>query len=372
MSFSTQRARRQLPFGRPAAKSYARCMSRPKRHHWISRGVQFRRFSEDPSASDAYIWRLTKATGMRSRVNPRNEAVIGHFYSIELKDGTLDPAAEHALAYAESEAAKIIEILHEPGGQLSIEQRWLFSVFIGLTMFRTPAMREHLNRIASEAHREFFRAKLVYPGWWEEAMQATGAEGTAEELEANRRRLVREIDEDNARIVHPPNYEILQMLKLAMELSDLVGSFSWTLLRADGKASFVLGDTPVTTFDPEPFTGAEGLASSPRAETTLPLGPELALLMTPEGHGHESIAECEADFALVREQNLRTYARAQEAVYGNSEESLKAVARAVKTQWRRFQEVQPRPMQMLFIRDYPGAGGVLHRVRQGGRRERLM
>lgn len=84
-----------------------------KRQHYVPR-LLLRRFAIDPGDKKSHLYKLDKRTGRPERVNPINEAVIGHYYRIVMPDGTVLNEADEALDRIETMAAEVIPRLASP------------------------------------------------------------------------------------------------------------------------------------------------------------------------------------------------------------------------------------------------------------------
>ena len=95
----------------------------------------------------------------------------------------------------------------------------------------------------------------------------------------------------------------------------------WTLLIGDNE--FIASDRGLAMCDPcLPASRGNAWASSPRAETTFPVGPTACLKITP---GAESFSVEHADSATVAEINLRTYGWADTSAFGTHHQILRDV-----------------------------------------------
>ena len=175
---------------------------------------------------------------------------------------------------------------------------------------------------------------------------------------------------------HPPNRERLEPFPQGLS-TRILYTFEWTLVRPDVAADeFVIGDNPVSLYDPRPLFpgGGVGLMSSPLTETFLPLAPRLALLLRPTRNAWtwfrergECFQDLKADerwdevidlegpwaegvptetFAL--DLNLRSYAQADRFVFG-SQKALQDLRSARHTHAARLSEVARRGPRSHFV-----------------------
>jgi uncharacterized protein DUF4238 len=186
-----------------------------------------------------------------------------------------------------------------------------------------------------------------------------------EPLEARRDELVADIESGTIAVEMPSNGLIGIFLTNCLQHSWVLSALNWTLVRTDG-ATFVLGDTPVSLYDPTPpYPGsAAGLLSSPDVETFIPLDPTFGILAKPpedrsalfeaaeraadaarEDRSEERRAKIMAGFEggwaertatdeLVDELNLRTYTHAQRFIFGSQQAASRTQRHARKNPLR--------------------------------------
>lgn len=306
-------------------------MPAAKRHHYVPEFL-LRRFSEDPSNKKSLLWRLPTKSGKPERANPRNEAVIGHFNTFVFEDGRKDASAEEVLSQIDGAAAEAIKQLTETG-ELDDEQRLILAFFIVLAKSRTPLGRSWLRFTDELAAKTMMEARLSRPdgfaAFWN---RATGEELSDDEAEKMRVELLGDLTEGNVVIESGHSREVAMMFMALDKTAPIAAErLTWTLLRAPTGSQFILGDTPLALYDPAPRIpeGGVGFLSSEQVQTTLPLDPGCCLLLTPgEKPWDQTVAKPE----FVEDINLRSYAWAQQAIYGSSQQAVTEVRALVKKQ----------------------------------------
>jgi hypothetical protein len=116
--------------------------------------------------------------------------------------------------------------------------------------------------------------------------------------------------------------------------------------------------------DPTPVVpgAGHGLRSSPNAETTLPLDPELCLILTPEPAYGNARAGTTPEY--VDELNLRSYAWAQQHIFGPSQQLVTAVRQRAKREKARLARLAPRPPSGIYSVKWPEGDEMKQDVRQ--------
>jgi hypothetical protein len=126
---------------------------------------------------------------------------------------------------------------------------------------------------------------------------------------------------------------------------------TWRSLCAPAGAQFVCSDNPLNIYDPgAPNRPKEhagvGWVSSAMVEATLPLDPRVCLLLTA---GIPTWRMEDVDARRVAEINLRTYAAAQQFIYGPSQHAVQEVRHSAKRNRTRVDAFRPRPPHFSMI-----------------------
>ena len=78
-----------------------------KRHHHLP-AFLLRRFAERSGKREGLVWRLDMGSGQPRPVNPKREAALRHYYSVELPDGTKDTSPEDVIEAVENKTARAL------------------------------------------------------------------------------------------------------------------------------------------------------------------------------------------------------------------------------------------------------------------------
>jgi hypothetical protein len=349
------------------------------RHHTVS-AFLLDRFARETERGRR-VCMLEKATGRPRQVSPRDAAVQKHFYSLDTDAGR-DAGVESVLGVIESEAAPVITQL-DSGGFPHASERLSLALFITMCWCRTPAWRKTMGSVMEQmAAAMVSEVARLDPTAAQRALAET--EATPEEIEEFRRTFIRDLDSGDIVVSMPKNAMIGHFLDSSTNMAWIVYMFDWTLVQLDdGMDEFIIGDNPVSLYDPNPVIpgGGIGLMSSPWTQTFLPLGPRRGLLLTPnekvwswwrangerfkeltndarwdEVLDREGIwAEGVPTEAFALDLNLRTYAHADRFVFG-SQKAVQVVRSARRSHGARLGAVAPRGPRMHLVEGDPRAG----------------
>jgi len=195
---------------------------------------------------------------------------------------------------------------------------------------------------------------------WAEAMQAIGEFESPEQAEHERLETLRAFREGRVTVETTADGEIRGMFLAAVNVALVLteDDFSWYTLRAEGSRRFVLGDDPVALFDPSQPEKPGGLGfGTPRVETTLPLSPATCLLLRQEVRGR--LGELGVGDASVRQINLRSYAHAEQCIWGSRQLDVATVRKDAKSDRDLLHAVRRRDPVMWLGREVEGESNVL-------------
>lgn len=348
------------------------------RHHTVS-AFLLENFSRD-AANGRRVAMLAKATGRVIQVSPRDAAVRKHFYSLDVDEGRRDDAVEVALSEIENVAAPLIDSLRRgdfPAG----EGRLALALFVAMCWQRTPVAREQTASLLEQAtHALFTESMKLDPEMAQRALEDHAM--SRDEIESFRKKMVEDLEAGRLGFEMPQNAMIKHFLDGAQSASLILFMLDWSLVRLpDDSPEFVIGDTPVSLYDPKPAFpgGGAGLLSSPLVQVFLPLAPHIGLLaeaseemwlwardhlealyqMSPDDR-IAAVAEHEGGWGegqptaeFAQDLNLRSYAACDRYIFG----SQKAVqdVRAMRTTYaRRLIEVAPRPPRLHILESAVG------------------
>jgi hypothetical protein len=361
----------------------------PVRHHTVPRFLLSDFGDEGPKGRR--VCQLDVTTGRPRQVSPRDAAVWKHFYSIDIDGGARSGDVEEVIGLVESTAAPLIRRLAYEDLPMG-ERRSELALFIAMARLRTPIWRSQQKSLLEQAtlmwHTESTRyadaaslRKAFVGSPWEDLSD--------DELEKMRQTMVDGLDAGLYELEMPVNSLIRAFLEQSITLAWVLFALDWTLV-VSNRPAFVLGDTPVSVYDPTPkFPGsAAGPLSSENVEVFLPLAPTYGILAEPNPETLRAVrdtverlssmtAEQRADAfsglegrwavadgldEFVYELNLRTYTHAQRFIYG-TQEAVCDVHRFARRNPQRRLEVTPGPPRIHILEEdsaRPGAMRASH------------
>jgi hypothetical protein len=153
------------------------------------------------------------------------------------------------------------------------------------------------------------------------------------------------------------------MIGSLTEQAYVAAEMSWQVMRAPADEEFVIGDHAVTMYDPtlgarEELVG-NAIASSPAAETVLPLDRDVAVRL-PFDEDEPWVDE-EVSAELVREMNLRTWAWAENEIYGSSQTRVVKMREVARRSTQDVARFRPRLSGFVVENEYPKVGGGYRR-----------
>lgn len=331
-----------------------------KRQHFVPL-FMLRRFCELPERRS--IWRLDVSSGTPRRANPVNEAVRNRYYRILHEDGTVDDTADELLDYFESEAAKVISRLEQPGFVPSDIDRSRLVLFILTLKQRTPEGRQHTHEADVRMAEMDAEVRLSDPDLARRIADRDARDPA--EVEADRLRLLEDLRAGRLVFESTPSREVgLMFTALDRNHDALMAELDWTLLRAPAGKRFILSDNPVCHYDPTPkMPGAgAGFLSSPGSQTLIPLDPGMALMLTPRHADLPAWREVVVSERDLKHLNLIIYAQAHGTVYGQTQADVAGVRADAKSERRLVGQFRRRPPRIwvseIGPEDHPGEGGI--------------
>jgi hypothetical protein len=317
------------PTGTPEIpEEVRRFLTDAKRHHYVAEFHQ-RRFSSAPAEEHPQIHRLDVRTGKTSRTSTINSCVIQHHNTFYETPGLPRGFAEAVLSAVEADAAPVVEKL-VAAQPISEKEEVALALFVYFQQQRTPRGREYLNFMLEQGAK-YWMLKQIYEGrdvHRSILVEELGREPTEDEVAASIKAWSEDFETGRRRALPTRDHEVGAMFISAERAVPVILGTSWTLIEAGPGEAFILSDEPLLRVDATHPGASSGWLSSPTVETTLPLDPQLLLLMRPLPQlGRERVT---AHPGQVMGFNLRTYASAREFILGPTQGLLQKVRIAAK------------------------------------------
>lgn len=293
-----------------------------RRHHQVPEFYLKSFAGHDPEGS-RHLWVYDKRCNADPRPQtPENTTVERGYYSFETKTG-IDEQLETLFGELEGEAAPIFARLQEPAATLSYSEIGFLAQFLSLSHVRVPKTRnvmiEHKQIEAFEAARilstrpDLLRSFLA---------------GKTPTLDG---RLVREEElaeilsnaERDFRVQVDPKAALIDAVKLAGELPQLLYRMNWIVCDAPAQHHFVTSDAPVCVYLPTGsgtaiFGGGFG---RDEVQISFPVSPKV-LLFIDRRHGKESHFRTSANERFVHEMNKRMVWNAERFLISSIRDSV--------------------------------------------------
>lgn len=297
-------------------------MSGAKLHHFVPRFL-LARFSSRPDTDNPPLAKLDvhDQPGRCSRTSVRNEAAVTHYNRLGDIDSVPSGLAEDTLSRIDSEATPVLARLVD-GHKLDPAARFAMAVFLFLQDRRTPRGR-HWMTFALEQHKRLESINRLNDPAVANELHASG-ERSLKEARQGARDLARQIWDREVELKATHDHAVAGMFAGVEDVPLIIaGQMTWHVLHAPGDTEFVICDHPIAKHDPgTPRALGVGWGSSPKVEVTMPLDATAALLLTP---GPPELRHRDVHASDVDDVNLRTYASAEWAIYGRTQQAVQSV-----------------------------------------------
>jgi Protein of unknown function (DUF4238) len=307
-----------------------------RRHHYVP-SFLLARWAR-PQKRDGELFELLVPGGRPRRTTPDQSAFKRDLYAQDVGTTSPDLTVEGFLSIIEGYSAQPLKDLAQLPPSISDEDRATLAFFIAYQEARTPpALAQHrlnAHRAAQLVLAEFLGDPSAFAARYREKVDA---EATDEEIGSFHAAELENFATGKRTIRIPSGAVLTSMMSVTRSTAAVIAMQDWTLLRAaDGE--FVMSDRAIAMFDPTPRFPWTGNAwqSSPNAQATIPLSPDVCLLMMP---GDERFSTVTANARTVEDINLRMYGWAEQSIFGTSQDAVVRVHRAAKHNKKRV----PRP-----------------------------
>jgi hypothetical protein len=261
-----------------------------------------------------HVWTFDKTLKKHRSSRPEETATVGHYYSVEREDGSMDTTIEDVFTAIENEAAPVYEKM--VAGELPKgSDREAFAQFLGIMYTRSPESR----RLGMAAAKFIFETQIAATGAIKPAfhahlkrLEAAGVDVT--DPERIRRWL---LDMSHSKLVLPKHYALMP-IGHSPKLANLFLNLKWSMFRAESHF-FLTCDNPIyRAIDgstAHPIYGDHGLRNK-TAQITFPLSPKRLLFMHWEA---KFPIEVPMTAKMVKAENLKRVLAAERQIYAHLE-----------------------------------------------------
>ena len=300
-----------------------------RRHHYVP-CLLLAQWARPPNRN-GLLYELTLDAGVVTETKPDGVAWERDLYAIG-DPASPDLVIEALLATVEGYAVDPLRGLATCPASLTSEDRYVVALFLALQQGRTPvglAQHKIVARMAAEqALRASLRDKEGVTKRYREKVNPLATESEIREFAVEQ---LRALHRGDLKIDLPDEAPHQAMWASVSRVAFDVAASDWTLLKRPGEyVEFIASDRGLSMWDPNlgPSQG-NGWATSPTAETMIPISPSVCLRVMPGTAGYS--VETASD-ASVAEINLRTYGWAETAIVGSAKSSLVEVYETAKAQ----------------------------------------
>jgi len=315
-----------------------------KRHHYVPRFL-LRRFSSDPLAENPLVWWLDTRSGRLYKSTVESVAVIRHYYRLEELGNFSRTLVEDALAVVEGWAAKAVRKLAEGEG-LNPRDRVNMATFLQVQQHRTPVGRASRAPLMVRMALDETEAKLQDPKFAGQVHEILGESKTPEELEEWRLTFLAQLQSGQLTLDPGQDAEVSGIFIDADRMAPIIAErMTWVSLRAPHGSAFICSDHPVRFQGDDGRVALVGDWTTSGTKVTVPIDQRICLRLMPGPPGWELRT---VDAATVEEINLGTYASAQGAIYGPTQQVVQGVRANVKRNPTLLAGLRPRPLKLVI------------------------
>lgn len=287
----------------------------PKRHHFLPE------FYLHKFARDGYVWVYDRKEDSYRRQQPKNTAVIGHYYAITSETGERDYDIERMLSQFEGRAKTAIQTL-EAGQEINPEQRADLAYYLAFQHTRTPRFEREIDEMADAVHKILLKemvptveaAEIVFK------CKEKKSDVTAESM-------YKFIHEEQFSMKGSRNNTISLMLDQTSRASKDIALMDWVVVHAVRGCSFITTDSPIGYVVPEKFIRSGepviGLGSE-KITKLFPLTQKVALLIGKYGGG---FGHFRFNRTQVRDFNVTVARETERFLIGRDEALVRSIVR---------------------------------------------
>jgi hypothetical protein len=303
-----------------------------KRHHIVPQFL-LAKFAEPPAKVGGHLYQLDRKSGANRRVAVKSAATRRRFYAVETTEAQKDNRIEAMLGLAEHHAALSLKKLLEDPASMDEYDRIDIAMFLTIQTQRTSEAVARTEAFIQETAEQVLREHVADQRAFAKSMADVGGGLADPTLEEARLKLLKAVDEGRLvnRNIREEAWRLILDSWLAASEHPL--RMSWVLLRPRS-GEFVTSDAGFAGVANQAVDGA-----GETTETTFPLAPHACLMLRTGSPGLRFWEVPEVDVDRI---NLRTYAWAEQFIYGRTQAAVTGVRVLAKANWQR-PRTAPRP-----------------------------
>lgn len=309
----------------------------PKRQHYLPR------FYLDGFTTDGLVAVYDREKNEVRKQQPKDTAVIGHFYTMEDAAGRRRFEIEALLSEYESKASPVIKKLAAKGN-ITADERSDLAIFMALGAMRTPDIVQSLQLMNSDMTLEM--AKRIYADVdrveADLRLNPAYAGKSDEEVRVEAEAMVNLVQTDGLSVTTNEKWAVGMAIKMSLAVAPTFAGRDWVIVHRDNdRKSFVTTDAPVVLTTTEPressiygigFGNADALVAFPLTQS--------CVLMMLGSEGDFRHIEVSAD--KMRKANLAMAEKCKRFVIGRDEALVKSLVEEVDLAGRRWQPKMQR------------------------------
>lgn len=277
----------------------------------------------DPSSKGSrnpYLWVVDLQNRTIRRKSPKNVAhTIGFYDWKEVKDRA--PSIEFLYSQVEGRVAPIINKLKGHRFELSSEDRYNLSIFLGLQLTRVPRSRKASIDALSKSVQNRIRDLANDDEQLQTSLKIFNAknERTANTLTVES---IKDFINKKKFIIRPnPDYILQIILRSGLEFSRIMLTMNWLFVTTTQEECFFTSDMPVALLTPDGKPRKVDFESgcNPEPEIYFPISPSSILLL--QHKAPENVVSVDAD--KVKEINRRIFPTIDRYAFCSSEQQGK-------------------------------------------------
>ncbi len=304
----------------------------PKRQHYLPR------FYLDGFAKEGLVAVYDRDKNEVRRQQPKDTAVIGHFYTMEDAEGRRRFEVEALLSEYEGKASPVIKKLATKD-TITADERTDLAIFMALGAMRTPDIVQSLQQMNSGMILEMTRRMYADVNTVAADLRKDPdyAGKSNDEVLSEAQLMVDMAQNGGLTVQTNEKWAVRMAIKMSLEVAPIFAGRNWVIAHRDNdKKSYITTDAPVlltSTRPREPSIYGIGFGSED-AFVAFPLTQSCVLMM----HGNEGgLAHVDADAAKIRRTNLAMAEKCKRFVVGRDEALVQSVATEVGLAARKWQ-----------------------------------